>query len=184
MQEMLVWSQAGKILLEKGMTTPSSVLAWRILWTEESMGLQRLGHDWAHTHVYLSRYTLYTCVLQTLRPYSNISHFQAYLKCSLSSASPMVSFFCFGLCWVSTVLFPQILDCSPGTDELCRGGRKRLSWLHPRTQWECQPTRDHSVCEDVLHWQATGRIASEGSPTCGFMISSTYQLPVVCVMFT
>ena len=37
--------------LEKGMTTHSSILAWRIPWAEEpgrlqSMGLQRVGHDW------------------------------------------------------------------------------------------------------------------------------------------
>ena len=36
--------------LEKGMATHSSVLAWRIPWTEEpgglqSMGLQRVGHN-------------------------------------------------------------------------------------------------------------------------------------------
>ena len=36
--------------LEKGMTTQSSILAWRIPWTEEPgglqfMGLQRVGHD-------------------------------------------------------------------------------------------------------------------------------------------
>ena len=36
--------------LEKGMATHSSMLAWRILWTEElgglwSVGLQRVGHD-------------------------------------------------------------------------------------------------------------------------------------------
>ena len=36
--------------LEKGMATHSSILAWRISWTEESgglqsMGLQRVGHD-------------------------------------------------------------------------------------------------------------------------------------------
>ena len=36
--------------LEEGMTTCSSVLAWRIPWTEEpggvqSSGLQRVGHD-------------------------------------------------------------------------------------------------------------------------------------------
>ena len=35
---------------EKGMATHSSILAWRILWTEEpgrlqSIGLQRVGHD-------------------------------------------------------------------------------------------------------------------------------------------
>ena len=36
--------------LEKGMTTHSSILAWKILWTEEpsglqSMGSQRVGHN-------------------------------------------------------------------------------------------------------------------------------------------
>ena len=36
--------------LEEEMATPSSILAWRILWTEEpgrlqSMGLQRVGQD-------------------------------------------------------------------------------------------------------------------------------------------
>ena len=44
--------------LQKEMATHSSVLAWRIPWTEEpgrpwSMGSQRVGHDWsdwAHTH--------------------------------------------------------------------------------------------------------------------------------------
>ena len=38
--------------LEKGMATHSSILAWRIPWTEEpgglqSTGLQRVGHDLA-----------------------------------------------------------------------------------------------------------------------------------------
>ena len=37
--------------LEKAMATHSSVLAWRIPWTEEpgrlqSVGSQRVGHDW------------------------------------------------------------------------------------------------------------------------------------------
>ena len=32
---MRVWSQGGEDPLEKGMATHSSVLAWRILWTEE-----------------------------------------------------------------------------------------------------------------------------------------------------
>ena len=44
--------------LEKGMATHSSILAWRISWTEEPGGVQftgsqRVGHDWsdlAHTH--------------------------------------------------------------------------------------------------------------------------------------
>ena len=38
--------------LEKGMATHSSILAWRIPWTEEpeglqTMGTQRVRHDWA-----------------------------------------------------------------------------------------------------------------------------------------
>ena len=42
------WS--GKIPLEEGMATHSSILAWRIPWTEEpgglhSMGSQRVRHD-------------------------------------------------------------------------------------------------------------------------------------------
>ena len=39
--------------LEEGVATHSSILAWRIPWTEEpgglqSMGFQRVGRDWAH----------------------------------------------------------------------------------------------------------------------------------------
>ena len=41
--------------LEKGMATHSSILGWRIPWTEEpgglqSMGSQRVGHNWVHTY--------------------------------------------------------------------------------------------------------------------------------------
>ena len=32
--------------LEKGKATHSSILAWRIPWTVQSMGSQRVGHDW------------------------------------------------------------------------------------------------------------------------------------------
>ena len=50
-QETWVQSLGGENPLEKGMVTHSSVLAWRILWTEEpgrlhSMVSQRIGHDW------------------------------------------------------------------------------------------------------------------------------------------
>ena len=42
--------------LEKGMTTHSSILAWKIPWTEEpgglqSMGSQRVACSWAHSSV-------------------------------------------------------------------------------------------------------------------------------------
>ena len=52
MQDTWVQSQGWKDPLEKGMATHSSILAWRIPWTEEpgrlqSMGSQRVRHDWA-----------------------------------------------------------------------------------------------------------------------------------------
>ena len=43
MQETWVWSLGRKDPLEKGMATYSSVLAWRIPWTEESGSLQSIG---------------------------------------------------------------------------------------------------------------------------------------------
>ena len=52
MQETWVQSLGQEYPLEKEMATHSSILAWKIPWTEEpgrlqSMGLQRVGHDWA-----------------------------------------------------------------------------------------------------------------------------------------
>ena len=44
MQETWVRSLGWEDLLEKGTATHSSILAWRIPWTE-SMGSQRVGHD-------------------------------------------------------------------------------------------------------------------------------------------
>ena len=49
-QETRVQSLGQEDPLEKGMATHSSILAWRIPWTEEpgglqSMGWQRIGHD-------------------------------------------------------------------------------------------------------------------------------------------
>ena len=49
-QETWIQSPNKKDPLEKGMTTHSSILAWRTLWKEEpggleSMASQRVGHD-------------------------------------------------------------------------------------------------------------------------------------------
>ena len=45
MRETCVPSLGWKDPLEKGTATHSSILAWRILWTVQSMGLQRAGHE-------------------------------------------------------------------------------------------------------------------------------------------
>ena len=45
MQETWVRSLVWEDPLEKGKATHSSILAWRLPWTVESMGSQRVGHD-------------------------------------------------------------------------------------------------------------------------------------------
>ena len=57
---VLFWSLSWEDPLEKGMTSHSSILAWKISWTEkpvrlQSIGSQRVGHDWgdlARMHTY------------------------------------------------------------------------------------------------------------------------------------
>ena len=54
MQEMRVGSLGWEDSLEQEMATHSSILVWRIPWTEEpielqSMGSQRVRHNWAGT---------------------------------------------------------------------------------------------------------------------------------------
>ena len=48
------WVQSlGREDLLKEMTSHSSILAWRIQWTEEPGGLQRVGHRWVTKHLFL-----------------------------------------------------------------------------------------------------------------------------------
>ena len=62
-QETWVWSLGWEDPLEECMAIHSSVLSWRIPWTEkpgelQSMGSHRVGHDWAtntHTHARVDR---------------------------------------------------------------------------------------------------------------------------------
>ena len=72
MQETRVWSLDREDPLEKEMATHSSILAWRIPWTEEpdglqSTGSQRVGHDW----VTLLTYLCYSCYLMSWLCYCN-----------------------------------------------------------------------------------------------------------------
>ena len=59
MQETGVQSLGQEDPLEREMATHSSILAWKIPWIEEpggiqSMGSQRVGHNWVieHTHMH------------------------------------------------------------------------------------------------------------------------------------
>ena len=57
-QETRIQSLGQEDPLEKGMTTHSSILSWRIPWTEEpgelqSMESQRVRHNWATNSSYV-----------------------------------------------------------------------------------------------------------------------------------
>ena len=63
MWETWVWSLGQEDPLEKEMATHSSTLAWKIPWMEEpgrlqSMGLQRVEHDWA-TSLWVAEYSVF-----------------------------------------------------------------------------------------------------------------------------
>ena len=108
-QETWVQSLGQGDSLEKGMVTHSSILAWRIPWTEESGGLQftgsqRVGHDWV-TSLHLSHFLLhssgnlnkkYKTIVQWRNYYSYNTNFpllkmvSAWWGCSLISNFYMV----------------------------------------------------------------------------------------------
>ena len=50
MQKTEIRSLGWEDPLEKGIVTHSSILAWRILWTEEPGGLQSMGHKESDTN--------------------------------------------------------------------------------------------------------------------------------------
>ena len=59
MQETRVWCLGQQDPLEKEMATHSSIVTWRIPWTEESDGLQSMGlhrvwNDWGNKHARMS----------------------------------------------------------------------------------------------------------------------------------
>ena len=83
------------ICVEKEMATHSSVLAWRIPWTEEpgglqSMGLQRVGQDWVtntHTHTHTHTHTICEYLVNDYTPYIQLSitYVTVYCCCCVAS---------------------------------------------------------------------------------------------------
>ena len=70
LQETWVWFLGQEDPLEEEMATHSSIIAWKIPWTEESgelqsIGLQRVGHNWVTEHAALNTKMLYFPLLKT-----------------------------------------------------------------------------------------------------------------------
>ena len=84
---MLLWPLSWEDPLEEGMATHSSILAWRVLWTEESgglqsVGLQRVGHNWSD----LARMHTHSLVAQMVKSLSSMQ--ETWLR-SLSQEDPL-----------------------------------------------------------------------------------------------
>ena len=67
MREIWVQSLGWEDFLEKGMANHSSIFAWRIPWTEkpgrlQSMGSQRVRHDWATNAFMFTFKPHHTCI--------------------------------------------------------------------------------------------------------------------------
>ena len=82
MQEIWVWSLSWEEPLQKEMATRSSILAWRIPWTDEpgrlqSMGSQRVRQDWATNFFFFPHLTSYisTGILPSLFPWGLLGTF-------------------------------------------------------------------------------------------------------------
>ena len=98
--------------LEEGMTTHSSILAWRIPWTEEpgrlqSIGSQRVGQDWLSTHNKIQKnLPLIPCSAQTIFPLIITN-----LKIVVPSSSSNISISHFFYYFFTFQLF--LCPCSP-----------------------------------------------------------------------
>ena len=119
MQDTRVWSLGWEDPLEKETAAHSSILAWKIPWTEEpgrlpSMGLQSVRHDWASLHSDVSnslfripeRKSEETCIKSLVKPCSN---------------SPRRCYLWYNLLWYRRVgvenngvnIYPHYLQLSP-----------------------------------------------------------------------
>ena len=115
MQETWVRSLGWEDPLEKGKATHSSVLAWRIPWTTQSMGLQRIRHDWASVSQSWHPCLQSWCLLVFLTN-----------KCLFSHISRRIGHFCLFKTSSGRYPSPQWFFYIPGTHLLPPGGYKLL----------------------------------------------------------
>ena len=116
--------------LEKGMATHSSILAWRIPWTEEPGGLQSMGS-------------------QRVRPYwANNTFTFPLVRISAGGAVPLFSFL-----FVIQLLAPfLVLSDSSEEGRWRRGNRKILIWDCPNLIDFLLSGSETSLVEDAFMW--------------------------------
>ena len=123
MRETWVQSLVGKTPLGEGMATHSSILAWRIPWTEEPGGLQcmrsqRVRHDWATQHSTYSKnktqhiLPMYYLFYFLSLPAPRMLCTKAGVSCVLFTAlfSPPGTYWVFNKCWIISASVTVIIS--------------------------------------------------------------------------
>ena len=103
--------------LEKEMATHSSILAWKIPWTEkpgrlQSMGSQRVGYDWAHSHTHTHTHT-----------HTRENNWRFKILCQISHRATLR-----GLSWAIQVT-------APSRNQHCPGVPVTSKYLNITTNW-------------------------------------------------
>ena len=107
---MWVQSLGREDSLEKEMTTHSSILAWRIPWTEmpgrvRSIGLHRIGYNWSDSAcMHMCPY--YTQSSRNIMNYIKISCFHNSMLWTSSLKTPYHSISKSAICWL-----PDYIKC-------------------------------------------------------------------------
>ena len=159
MQENWVRSLGQEDPLEKGMGTHSSVLAWRIPWTKEpdrlqSMGSQRVGHDWVtNTHAWLENTLLWIVFL--------ISCLKTRYCCSITQS-------CSTLCDPTDHSTPGFLSFTIFPGQPVAMVRAESSLFHMTPGWRTSPTVASSS-------RGAGELFSSGCPPISLGSSQRLQ---------
>ena len=96
-QETWVWSLGQEEPLEKGMVMHSSILVWRIPWTEEISGLQSMGSQRVRYYWATNTFTLHLSFLFDFPTYHLHLFFTAICKASPVSHFAFLHFFSTGM---------------------------------------------------------------------------------------
>ena len=128
-QKMLVQSLGGKDPLEKEVATCSSILAWKIPWTEEPGGLQfmesqRVRHDWAteptntHTHTHTHTSLKHLPLERPFRPFPQstpLGHHRAGWAPCVYSSFPLAIYFTYVSVYMSVFVSQSVPPSLPPT---------------------------------------------------------------------
>ena len=152
MQETPFWSLGLEDPLEKEMATHSSILAWRILWTEKTGRLQAIGshkvRHWVCTHPYTDR-----CK-------------DVYSSSLLFSCSVVPD------CLRLHELLHTKLPCPSLSPRVCSNSCPLIQWCHPTIPSSVIPLSSHPQSFPASEFFPVSRLFTSGGQRIGASVLS------------